>query len=439
MRVLQLTPGTGSFHCGSCLRDNALVKALRVRGHDALLLPLYLPLVTDVEEANPEQSVRVGGVGLYLQQKVPFFHRLPKFIHRWVNSESMLRWASTKLGMTSARDLGEMTVGSLQGEKGNQWPVWNELVDWICEHANADVICLSNALLIGLAPAIARRTGKPIVCALQGEDAFVDTLIEPYRTHAWALLQENAKYVTKFISPSRFYADVMCQKLAVGPEAMAVVPNGINFETFLPVRPTEAPPSPTIGYLARMIHGKGLTTLVDAFIALAKRKTIPGVRLRIAGAKTEGDEKYIAGLQQKIREAGFDNRVSWEPNLSFEDKVQFLHELSVFSVPATYGEAFGLYVAEAQGVGVPVVQPRHGAFPEILELTQGGVLCEPDDVDSLSRTLEDLLKDDARRHHMAATARANARVHYASAKMAENFEKVLQEVMKTAAKVSQPA
>jgi hypothetical protein len=55
MRVLQLTPGTGSFHCGSCLRDNALVKALRVRGHDALLLPLYLPLVTDVEEANPER------------------------------------------------------------------------------------------------------------------------------------------------------------------------------------------------------------------------------------------------------------------------------------------------------------------------------------------------------------------------------------------------
>jgi glycosyltransferase involved in cell wall biosynthesis len=340
--------------------------------------------------------------------------------------------------MTSAKDLGEMTVGSLQGEKGNQWPVWNELVDWICEGSNADVICLSNALLIGLAPAISRRAGKPIICALQGEDAFVDTLIEPYRSQAWALLRENAKFVSKFIAPSKFYADVMCEKLAVGPEAMAVVPNGINFETFLPVRPTQEPASPTIGYLARMIHGKGLTTLVDAFIALAKRKTIPGVRLRVAGAKTEGDEKYIAGLQQKLREAGLQDRVSWEPNLTFENKVQFLHELSVFSVPATYGEAFGLYVAEAQGVGVPVVQPRHGAFPEILEITQGGVICDPDDVDALSRALEALLLDDARRHKLAATAKLNARAHFSSAKMAENFEKVLLEVT-AAAKAPQPA
>jgi hypothetical protein len=41
MRILHLTPGTGNFHCGSCLRDHALIKALRVRGHDALMAPLY--------------------------------------------------------------------------------------------------------------------------------------------------------------------------------------------------------------------------------------------------------------------------------------------------------------------------------------------------------------------------------------------------------------
>ena len=63
MRILHLTPGTGSFHCGSCLRDNALVKALRARGHDAMMVPLYLPLVTDADDANPEQAVRVGEGG----------------------------------------------------------------------------------------------------------------------------------------------------------------------------------------------------------------------------------------------------------------------------------------------------------------------------------------------------------------------------------------
>jgi chorismate-pyruvate lyase len=47
MRIIQLTPGTGSFYCGTCLRDNALVAELRRQGHDALLVPLYLPPALD--------------------------------------------------------------------------------------------------------------------------------------------------------------------------------------------------------------------------------------------------------------------------------------------------------------------------------------------------------------------------------------------------------
>ena len=33
MRIIQLTPGTGDFHCGTCIRDSALVVGLRERGH----------------------------------------------------------------------------------------------------------------------------------------------------------------------------------------------------------------------------------------------------------------------------------------------------------------------------------------------------------------------------------------------------------------------
>ena len=43
MRVLLLTPGTGSFLCGSCIRDNSLSAALRRAGHDPTIMPLYLP------------------------------------------------------------------------------------------------------------------------------------------------------------------------------------------------------------------------------------------------------------------------------------------------------------------------------------------------------------------------------------------------------------
>ena len=121
MRILHLTPGTGTFHCGSCLRDHALIKALRVRGHDALMAPLYLPLVTDREFGTQELPVQIGGISLYLQQKFTWFHKLPKFVHNWLNKPDRLRQAAKRMGMTSAKSLGEMTLGSLLGTEGRQW------------------------------------------------------------------------------------------------------------------------------------------------------------------------------------------------------------------------------------------------------------------------------------------------------------------------------
>ena len=422
MRIVHLTPGTGSFHCGSCLRDHALIKALRAMGHDALMAPLYLPLVTDGDVTNPEQPVRVGGVGLYLQQKFPWFRFFPRFVHRWLDSTRLLRWASKRIGMTSARDLGEMTVGSLEGEQGRQWPEWQKLVEWIVDEAKPEVVSLSNSLLIGLAPAL-KKAGLPVVCSLQGEDGFLDTLVEPYRTRAWELMQVNAQSVTCFIAPSRFYANVMAEKLAAKPEQMAVVMNGLDFRAYRGEK--REPQVPTIGFLARMIHGKGLTTLIEAFIELKKRNRVPGLRLRVGGASTPSDEPYLKMLRDKLAAAGVADSVTWEPNLTFGEKVAFLHSITVFSVPATCGEAFGLYMIEAQGCGVPVVQPRHGAFPELLDTTQGGVLVEPDDVGSLADGLESLVMDEVKRKLLAEAATRNTEAEFSAQRMAESFAQLL--------------
>jgi glycosyltransferase involved in cell wall biosynthesis len=206
-----------------------------------------------------------------------------------------------------------------------------------------------------------------------------------------------------------------------------VIYNGLNFENYNRVR--QEPQVPTIGYLARMIHGKGLTTLVRGFIELARRESVPGVRLRVAGAKTSSDDQYVAGLQAKLAKAGLTHRVTWEPNLTFDEKVAFLHEVSVFSVPATYGEAFGLYVVEAQACGLPVVQPQHGAFPELLDLTTGGVLTPSEDVSGLADAFEKVLLDHAHRDDLSVRGRERTRHHFSSEKMAETFEGLMIEAV----------
>jgi glycosyltransferase involved in cell wall biosynthesis len=400
-----------------------LIKALRVRGHDAIMSPLYLPLVTDREEASPDQPIRVGGISLYFQQKMPWFHRLPRFVHRWLNRPGLLKFAAKGMGMTSAKMLGEMTVGSLKGREGKQWGEWHQLINWIKQEAKPDVVSLSNSLLSGLAPALAEEVGVPVLVSLQGEDSFLDTLIEPWRSEAWEAMQTNARSVSRFIAPSAFYQRLMAERLGVPLEKIAVLPNGLDLTPF-PV--AEADPNwPTIGYLARMIHGKGLGTLVDAFIELTRRKTLPRVRLRIGGAFTPMDEAYVREQQAKLAAAGCAERVTWHPNLSFEEKMRFLGELSVFSVPATYGEAFGLYVVEALASGVPVVQPDHGAFPELVTVTGGGLLCRPDDVASLADQLEVVLKDESLRDQLVNRGRAAARNEFTAARMAERFEEVM--------------
>ena len=91
MRILQLTPGTGSFYCGTCLRDNALVTELRRLGHDALMAPLYLPPTLDETAASPEAPLFYGGVNVYLQQISPLFRRTPRGLDRVFDSPVLLR------------------------------------------------------------------------------------------------------------------------------------------------------------------------------------------------------------------------------------------------------------------------------------------------------------------------------------------------------------
>jgi glycosyltransferase involved in cell wall biosynthesis len=74
---------------------------------------------------------------------------------------------------------------------------------------------------------------------------------------------------------------------------------------------------------------------------------------------------------------------------------------------------------------VPVVQPRHGAFPELIEATQGGVLCAPDDVKALADALESTLLDSQLREHLITQGMARVRSEFSPTKMAEGFEAVL--------------
>ncbi len=423
MRLVHLTAGTGSFFCGTCLRDHALVKALRRLGHDALMVPLYLPLVLDDSGRRGESPLFFGGINVYLQQKSAFFRRTPQWFDKLLDSPALLRQAGRRAGMTNPRELGEMTLSMIKGEFGHQAKELDKLVAWLIEQ-KPDVVCLSNSLLIGVARRVREELRVPIVCSLQGEDAFLDSLPEPYRERCWQLVRERAADVDRFVAPSRYYNALMQERLRLVPEKIVVIYNGIDLDGFAPA--TTPPEFPTVGFLARMCPDKGLDTLVEAFIKLAPR--VPHARLKIGGTQTDADRAFVNDLTDKLGQAGIANAVKFLPNLSHAEKQQFLRGLTVLSVPTRSGEAFGLFVIESLASGVPVAQPSSGAFPELIELTGGGVLYAQGDAGSLADALEKLLLDPVRAAEAGRCGREIVNARFTSDAMARNFEELFSQL-----------
>lgn len=415
MRIVQLTPGTGNFHCGSCLRDTAMVRQLRRMGHDVLMVPLYLPHVTDGQDLS-DAPVFFGGINVYLQHKSAFFRHTPAWFDRLLDRPRLLRWAANHSEMTSAADLGELTVSMLEGEQGHQNKELTKLIEFLQSDGRPDVVLLSNGLLVGLARRLKRELGAKVLCTLAGEAPFLDSLHEPYAGQAWRTMSERAADVDLFLPVSHYYARLMSERMGLDPSRYRVIHIGVDPLAFNPaVKPTE----PTIGYMAYMYEGEGLSVLVDAFIELARRNRVPKARLRVAGAMMSGDKPYVQSLCDKLDAAGLSGRYDFLPNITGGQKRMFLSKLSVLSVPAIYGESFGLYLLEAWASGVPVAQPKSGAFVELLEHTGAGLLCEPNDPVSLADALERMLRDEDETRRMGDRGRRMVHEHYNINRMAE--------------------
>ncbi len=431
MNIIQLTPGAGGMFCGNCFHDNTLVAALREQGHDATMLPLYLPIHVDEADQSAGNPIFFGGVNVYLEQKSALFRHTPRLLHRLLNSRRLLEWAAGRTASTRADEVGEILLSMLRGELGKQNREISELINWLRRHARPDVICLSNALLLGMVRRLRTELSVPVVCLLQGEEPYLDSLPPAHRAAAWQLLAERATDVDAWIAPSRWAADRMTTRLGLNPERVQVVPNGISLDGYEELGPqsvAHGKAAPVLGYFTRMCKDKGLDTLVEAYILIKNRDRVSRLKLHIGGGCGPGDEAFVKSLRKRLAAAGFIGEVVFSPNLNRPEKIAFLKSLSVFSVPALYGESFGLYLIEALAAGVPLVQPRTAAFPEIIEATGGGVLCEPGDVRSLAETIEALLETPERARELGGIGRRAVFERYSADAMARATLQVFEAV-----------
>jgi glycosyltransferase involved in cell wall biosynthesis len=416
MRLLHITAGAGGMYCGSCLRDNALAAELMRRGHDVTLLPVYTPTLTDEENVS-EGRVFFGGVSVFLQQRVPLLRRTPAILDRIWDAAPVIRAAAGRGVAGDARSLGELAVSTLKGEAGFQAKEVRKLVEHLKQLPPFDLVSIPTSLLVSLAPPLKRALGRPVLCTLQGEDLVLEGLGEPWRSQSKELIRAHAPAVDAFLATSEYYAGFMAGYLGLARERIHVVPLGLNLAGHGPVRRERS--GFTLGYFARVAPEKGLHLLADAYRILRRDKGLPAARLEAAGYLAPEHKGYLRDVERRLADAGLDSEFRYHGTLDRDGKIAFLRALDVLSVPSPYAEPKGLYVLEALANGVPVVEPRHGAFPELLERTGGGLLFEPDRPESLAERLLELARDPERAAELARLGVTGVREHYSVERMVD--------------------
>jgi glycosyltransferase involved in cell wall biosynthesis len=261
---------------------------------------------------------------------------------------------------------------------------------------------------------------------------FINGLTEPYREEAIGLIREQLGQVDRFIAVSEYCARFMSEFLAIPRDKIAVVPLGINVaghERKQPGVPANVNDREfRIGYFARIAPEKGLLGLADAYARFRRKTAHARARLEAAGYLAPAYRGYMDEVRRTLDKAGLAGEFSYRGVLDREGKLQFLRSLDVLSVPATYDEPKGMFLLEAMASGVPVVEPRRGAFVEIIEKTGGGLLVEPDDPDSLAEGLYTLWQDREKATILGDRAFRGVRAHFTVAHSADRLLEVYEDV-----------
>jgi glycosyltransferase involved in cell wall biosynthesis len=427
MNIVHIVPGSGGgFYCQNCVRDIGLVKALQAAGHDMLFVPMYLPSMELADSAVAQSPVFFGAVNTWLQQKLPFYRRLPPAWRRLLDAPGVLRWAAGQAGTTQAAGLGDLTLGMLEGREGRHRDALDQMAVWLKTQPPPDIIHISNALLLGLAPLLRETFGARIVCTLQDEDTWLDALPPDYRERCWARVKALSHAVDRFLPVSATYSEIMQARLGLAASRCSTIPIGIDVDAFSP--PAAPPETPTLGFLSELTPSRGLDTLLEAFLLLRGRPELATLQLRITGGDSGASTPFLKRLHARIVASGQASAVAFVDAFREPHRSAFLRSLSVLSVPARRPEAFGLFQIEAMACGVPVVQPRLGAYLEIVAATGGGVIYDGATPAALAGALAPLLTDRALAARYGAAGRTAVVETYSLARMVAEVARVYREL-----------
>lgn len=199
---------------------------------------------------------------------------------------------------------------------------------------------------------------------------------------------------------------------------LVVVPNGV------PDAPAMATPVgiPTAVFAGRLVHEKGVDTLLHAFAAVHAQ--IPHATLDIVGDGVERPAlealSRSLNVEEVVRFHGFQPRQQTET---------IARSAWVQVVPSRWAEPFGLVAAEAMMRGTAVVASAAGGLAEVVRNEDTGLLVRPGHVPALAEALHRVLADRVLAEQWGRTGRVVAQAEYSHARFVDRILAVYANVL----------
>jgi glycosyltransferase involved in cell wall biosynthesis len=202
-----------------------------------------------------------------------------------------------------------------------------------------------------------------------------------------------------------------------------VVPFGVDTEAFRPrpagVEETNRPL--TIGYIGRMLPGKGLNVLAEALYKIRDEAW----QLLVVG---DGSEREA--FEQRLRDAGLRDRAEFTGAIDFALVPEHFQRLDIMVIPTEttkrVREQFGRVIVEAMASGVPVIGSSCGAIPEVIG--DAGLVFPEGDAAALAEALRKLLADKKLRERLAEAGQVRVE-EYSWTQVAEKTYELFRRVL----------
>ena len=241
-----------------------------------------------------------------------------------------------------------------------------------------------------------------------------------HRWHGFLRMQKRvAKRLNAVVTVSEASAIDIAADFAVKPEAISVMPLGVDIDVFRPLSGVQREACRLMTTASADAPLKGLPVLLKAMALL--RPQFPELTLSLIGRpKADGEaRRLIAALD-------LEDAIDYRHGISTEEMVASYARATVAVVPSLY-EGFGLPAIEAMACGVPLVSTNGGALPEVVG--EAGKLVDAGDEQALAVAIASLLLCSSEREQLAAAGRERAIQEYCWDRCAERMVAYYREVI----------